>query len=80
VDAPGALGLLGSSSTLKMEQDIAINGQTVVSDSPIPLNPMPQGTSTATYECSPTTLVFWPSDAEQAGLPPLSFERIESVP
>jgi hypothetical protein len=80
VKAPGTLGLLGASSTLKMEQDIAINGQTVISDSPIPLDPFPKGASTATYECTPATLVFWPSEAEQAGLPPLSFERFGNAP
>jgi hypothetical protein len=77
---PGTLTMEATTSTIKMEQTIAINGQVVASDSPLPLNPLPGGTSAVDYECSPTKLLLWPSAAEQAGLPPLSFERFGNAP
>jgi len=80
VQSPGTLALEGVTSNFKMEQTIAINNQEVVGDSPIPLDPLPPGVTTTSYECSPTTLVLWYALAENAGLPPLAFERIESVP
>lgn len=77
---PGTLAMEASTSNIKMEQTIAINGQTVAGDSPIDFNPLPPGTSSADYECTPTTLVLWPAGAEQAGLPPLTFERFGNAP
>lgn len=77
---PGTLAMEASTSNIKMEQTIAINGQIAAGDSPIAFNPLPLGTSSVDYECSPTTLLLWPAAAEQAGMPPLAFERFGNAP